>query len=199
MYLCTGVFASAVAKKAGFIKIKFKFNTVIFAAKSHRAVYNDGMSSQCHELGTIETILPDGRARVRVTRAEACGHCAARGACGVFGTSGSDIRLTLDNPMGAVPGDQVTLTLPASVLFRISAVVYLVPGVFLLLGALVGRSVARPGATPEPMAIVGALTGLSMGLLCTWILGRRMRTSPALIPRITAVTGNRHTDEQVTS
>ena len=146
------------------------------------------MGQSCQEIATVLETIPPGRALVRIRRAEACHSCAARGACQTLGGQTQDIELTVDNSLGAVPGDQVVLSLDESAVIKASAVLYLVPATTLILGALVGAAAGpRLGFAQDPGSIWGALGGLCLGLVLVKLIGKAMSRESQYIPRLTAV------------
>lgn len=74
-----------------------------------------------------------GRAVVRFVRSDACGHCNA---CFSLGSHEADIEI--DNPLGARPGDMVSIEMKGSGMVRASLIMYGVPLLGLLAGVAVG-------------------------------------------------------------
>jgi len=145
------------------------------------------MPESC-EQAIVRRIEADGRARVVVTRAEACHACAAKGACQVLGGQTQDVELVVTNPVGARAGDLVRLVLPETSIVKASTVLYLVPALGLMGGAVIGHVLARRLAwSGDPAALAGALVGLLSGLGMAWFLGRRLAANPAYTPRLDAV------------
>ena len=95
----------------------------------------------------IREILPDGTALVVHVRESACsGDCHKCSGCGA---AQETLLLRVDNPIGAVPGDLVTVSGQTVPVLKAAAVLYLAPlGLFFLgyLGAaLLGHSGALWG------------------------------------------------------
>jgi sigma-E factor negative regulatory protein RseC len=156
------------------------------------------MSVACTEIATVTALRPGNRAVVTVHRAEACGACAAKGACQALGGQTKDLSMEVDNTLGAVPGDQVSVSLAESAVLQASAVLYLLPALGLVIGALAGRSLAPSLAlTVDGSTILGAFGGLALLLGVARLLGRRMGRSNRYIPRLTAITG--HVEPQGTT
>ncbi len=116
--------------------------------------------------GIVKKILSARRALVEVARPTACGQTCA--ACGMCVSAGQSLTTEADNPMSASVGDRVTISSETGRILGLAALVYLLPIVSLLLGALL-----PPAGTVGP--VVGALGGLTVGLLVVWTVSRLMR------------------------
>lgn len=123
--------------------------------------------------------------RLRVDAGAACARCAAGRGCGagVFGT-GRTRELELARPATAqfVPGDRVTLALPARRLLRASLLAYGLP----LLTLLAVPLAAEHAFGPYPDAWLAALAAAALGL--SLVAGRRLlardRCLSTLVPEI---------------
>lgn len=108
-------------------------------------------------------------AEVECRRQSACGGCAAHGACG---TSLLDrylgrrqLLLTVHNPVGAGPGDQVVVGVPEEALLTASFAAYLVPLLAMIGGALAGGTIAETWlAAAAGLQILGGVGGFAAGL-----------------------------------
>jgi sigma-E factor negative regulatory protein RseC len=142
----------------------------------------------CRETALVKRIVEGGKVEVVIERAEACGSCAARGACQTLGGKTSDLILTVENRLGAEPGDQVVMTLSETSVVAASAVVYLLPTLCLIAGAIAGWKLASTLAfEKDPLSIIGAALGLVLGLWMAHLLGRRMGSNPRYIPKLEAI------------
>ena len=146
------------------------------------------MSHSCQENAVVTGISQDGRAVVKVRRAEACQACSAKSACTALGGKTQDVVLVVDNTIGAKPGDSVVLTLSEANFIKASAVLYLVPALGLVGGALAGSTyAAEVGLGSDPASILGSLAGLVLGLVITKLLSRKMSKNPKYIPSLTSI------------
>ncbi len=146
------------------------------------------MSASCSGTGQVERILPDGRAAVRVNRAEACMACESHGACRSLGGQVKDHLLVIRNPLQAQPGQWVSLHLPESSVMGASAVLYLVPAVTLITGAAAGNAAqGLLGIAADPSTALGAGLGLLLGLGLVFLLNRRLGGLQAYQPRMVAI------------
>lgn len=121
------------------------------------------------ETGTVIAARGD-LAEVECQRHSTCGACAANGACGTsllerhFGRR--QILLTVHNPLGARPGDQVVVGVPEGALLSASVAAYLVPLLAMVAGALAGAGAGE--SWPDSAALIqvlGAAAGLAAGLM----------------------------------
>ena len=110
-----------------------------------------------------------GWARVRVEPTELCSKCAARAVCMV----GDDTHrvIEVDNPIGAIPEQRVTISVKPAVALGAGAIVYVMPIAALILGAVAGTRLAGHLALPVDPDLSGALVGLA-GLALSLILVR---------------------------
>lgn len=116
-----------------------------------------------------------------------CGRCHETGGCqsGILGQlfSSKPRQFCIANRIGAVPGDRVIVRVAGGATLRAALRTYLLPVLFLLLGAIAGTAL---GENSDAAAALGALSGLAIGVLAGLTL-RRARISriaePVLIRR----------------
>ncbi|NLJ40334.1 MAG: SoxR reducing system RseC family protein [Clostridiales bacterium] len=115
------------------------------------------------EFGQVTDI--DNRvATVKIRRNANCGSCTA---CGM-GKDQNEKTFTINNDLGATPGDWVELDLDSGSLLKASAIVYLVPLLSLILGVVAGYILARHYfANAE---LFGALGGILLTALSFTII-----------------------------
>lgn len=146
------------------------------------------MTENCKETGWVTRLAEDGLVWVKIQRAEACQSCSAKSACAVLGGQTKEMVIKAKNTVRARPGDQVTLTLPENRVISASAVLYLLPAVGLLAGALGGQHLTTaPSLNSDTWAIVGAAVGLLFGFGLSTLLGRKMGKGPKYIPSLSSV------------
>jgi sigma-E factor negative regulatory protein RseC len=132
----------------------------------------------------VVTRSAQGWAWLQVQRQTACGVCHASAECGTGLLAKVWKNKTLEvRALSALPlqtGDQVIVGIAEGALLRGAMLIYLLPLVFLLLGAVLGQAVfATTG--DELVALMGAL-GLSLGFLAAWVLSRRFSEDPRYQP-----------------
>jgi sigma-E factor negative regulatory protein RseC len=130
-------------------------------------------------------------ARGAIQRQTACGGCAAKTGCGTSVVASlfpqRQQTLRLPNTQQARVGDRILVGLPETALQRASLLLYGIPLVLLLCGAVLGQI----WAGTEPMAILGGLSGVTLGLLLVRRLTRHARMAsmqPVMLRRLPAET-----------
>lgn len=115
--------------------------------------------------GTISAV--DGDTAVVVMDETGCGRCHEEGGCGGHNLGkmlcSSPRSFRVSNPGGAAVGDRVTIVVAAGAVRRSALLVYVVPLLTLLLGALGGSALAGE---------IGAIVGAVGGLLGAWLVLR---------------------------
>ena len=146
------------------------------------------MSVSCQETAAVTGIHPDGRAIVVIQRAEACHSCSAKGACQTLGGKTQDMTLVLENTLDVKPGDQVILSMAEASVIKASAVLYLIPAIGLVGGALLGWSQSTAlGMGSDPASILGAAVGLVVGFVATKLVAGSMSKKPHYTPHLKSV------------
>lgn len=150
------------------------------------------------ENGKVVAIDGD-RAWVQTIRNSACQSCAARHGCGqralAGATGGRANQVLVANELEARVGDEVTLAIDEAALLRASLLVYAVPLLLMVAGAVLGHGAGGQ----DLMAIIGALSGLMGGFtLVRWLQRRSIhRYEPRLIRIIPGIDGNVPTNPTV--
>jgi sigma-E factor negative regulatory protein RseC len=120
------------------------------------------------ETGRVVGVAGD-RVWVQTIRTSACESCSARHGCGqraLAGVSGGRANQVLvANSLGARVGDEVTVGIAESALLGASLLVYAVPLVLMVAGAVLGHQLSAGHAANEAVAMVGAAVGLALGFL----------------------------------
>lgn len=125
----------------------------------------------------------EGVVRVRIRRFAGCGRCQLRHGCGAGilerALPGRSLELTLPAELPLHPGKQVTIGLREPSMLSAAALVYLVPLLILMIGAL---ALAPFG---EAASIAGGVLGLAGGVLAVraWVprTGRGIDCEPVLL------------------
>lgn len=152
--------------------------------------------------------LQGDAAWVETRRRSACGSCTAHPGCGsaalgkLLGRRPTRVRVV--NTVGAQPGEQVVIGIDESAIVHGSVLVYLMPLLALLGGAILGEAWLRAYAGGHEWPVIAAaVAGLVLGL--AWVrvraqrLGREARFQPTILRRaapggsdmITLVAGSR--------
>ncbi len=123
------------------------------------------------ETARVVAVDDDGHVWVETQRKTACDSCAVQKGCGsgvlsrLF--SGKRARLRVIDTLGAAVGDDVVIGIEDSLLVRSSFAVYLMPLVWMLLGAIAGGMVAGilQSTHVDGLSALGGLLGLAAGFL----------------------------------
>ncbi len=91
------------------------------------------------EEGIVERILKQ-KAVVRIQQSSKCATCDSRDSCDV--SSDKKILIEVANDLQAKIGDLVEISMPENSLLQLSMLVYLLPIIALIAGALVGENMA---------------------------------------------------------
>lgn len=129
---------------------------------------------------------------VETLRKSTCGSCAAQKGCGhgLLNRLGSGRRHYIRVLAGELDpgqcrvGDTVDFALPESVLLRGSVIVYLLPLMAMLAGALVASAVWS--GSPDLAGPGGAAAGFALGFVAVRLHARRHADDPAMQPTLMA-------------
>lgn len=115
------------------------------------------------ETGRVVALKGD-KVWVRTIRASACESCSARSGCGqrvlASATSGRANQILVTNHLKARVGDEVTVAIEESALIWASLLVYALPLLLMILGAVIGQQWLPQ---QDAGAIAGAIAGLAAG------------------------------------
>ena len=138
------------------------------------------------ENGTVERV-ENGWAWVRADRTAGCGHCGHKGACNMI--EGTDHMLVkASNNAAAGVGDNVELFLSTKTRMKSMLILYILPVVGLLVGALSGGSLSRTFGLNENFGIlIFTFAGLVLAFVLVRVLGTRMDTKQELTPIVSRV------------
>lgn len=125
-----------------------------------------------------------GYAILELQRASACGSCHSQTSCGsaalakVWGNK--SLRVRAISTLSLQPGERVVVGLADGMLVRAAMLVYLLPILLLITGAILAQ-LSFASAGEELVIMCGAL-GLGLGLGAARILAQRWRNDPRLQP-----------------
>lgn len=139
------------------------------------------------EQGIVLEIKQGGWADVLTERRDACNGCGASHCCVSAGTGGKMVTRAL-NRTGATPGDLVTLTLRSGLVVKSAAIIYLVPILGFVGGAVAGAAVHSSIYLSESVAaILLGFAGLAAGYFLTSVASRWISGRGKLTPVISQV------------
>lgn len=119
-------------------------------------------------------------AQVRIEAASACSSCGTRGSC----ASGQTRAVWVEAPEGVKSGDLLQISISERAFNTAALIGYLLPAVTTLFGA------GLMAVAGDVAAVLGALSGLGLGLLLVRILGRRTATTDFCSTERSTLTGD---------
>ena len=130
----------------------------------------------------------DGRIAVRVDRKSACESCQMKAGCGQKLVNDSSqrkcIEFELENHFDAKVGDRVTMAIPEKSFLQASVVMYVLPLILMIIGAVLGESYFA-------LADIGIFLLASLGFLTGLYLARKFaqthQFNPDFQPHIIAI------------
>jgi sigma-E factor negative regulatory protein RseC len=139
------------------------------------------------EMGRVTHTSEDGWATVVTQRKDACHSCQASQFCHAL-TDCSKLETKALNKVGAGVGDLVTIHLSSHTVLKGAFVLYLIPALGLLTGAVAGSDFSKQLALGETgVAILFGMAGLALGFIITAMISRRMSAGNRLTPEITHI------------
>jgi sigma-E factor negative regulatory protein RseC len=139
------------------------------------------------EMGRVTHTSEDGWATVVTQRKDACHNCEASQFCNAL-TDCNKLETKALNKVGAGVGDLVTIHLSSHTVLKGALVLYLIPALGLLTGAVAGSDFSKHLALGETgTAILFGMAGLVLGFIITAMISRRMSAGNRLTPEITKI------------
>jgi len=123
---------------------------------------------------------------VQVGRPDACGHCAASGACAAFSGGAKTHRARARNLCRAAVGQHVRLEMEAGPLLAAAFLVYFLPALGMLAAAFAGHELAQRffSVSPDAGAVAGAVLALVVSALLLVWRGRLRRKDEILLAAV---------------
>lgn len=135
------------------------------------------------EQATVVAVEP-GRAQVETRRSGSCESCKARGGCSGLG-GGREARVWVTDPLGVAMGERVVIAVPGELVVRASLLLYLVPVLALLAGAVLGNRLAPDfGLNPDLGAAILGVVAMSLAFGAARLLGHRAGPGPRIVNRV---------------
>jgi sigma-E factor negative regulatory protein RseC len=129
----------------------------------------------------------DGWARVIVEKSEACRHCEASQFCHSLSNC-SRVTTRVLNRAGAKTGDLVTIHLSSGTVLKGAFLLWVLPTIGLLAGAVAGLSLSREmGLGETGLTFAGVFAGLALGFGLTAVFSKRITAGNRLTPVITRI------------
>ena len=135
----------------------------------------------------VTDVNGNGWAQVVIDRGDTCNHCEASEFCHSISNC-SKMKTKVLNKADATVGDLVAIELNSKTLYKSAFVLYLVPAIGLLAGAISGDGLSENLSIEHSgLTIVLAFAGLAMGFAITIIFSHWMSAKKKLTPVITTI------------
>ena len=148
------------------------------------------------EFGTIVELKGKHVAVVLCAKSSFCTHCAAMGTCQI-GSDNRSMLVEASNPLGAQVGDHVKLVTSSKSFLQSSFILYIVPLIALVAGALLGFGIGeRLPNGPDPN-LLSAIIGVAflVGAFLVIRVGSRAIPPETFMPRIVEIRRQEATDD----
>lgn len=125
-----------------------------------------------------------GTAWVKTTKSDACDSCNAKDACNML-SGGKDSEIEAINKIGAKADDRVVIGFESSSLLKASFLLYILPVVFMITGALMGQKFSLKYGLSETLFSAGAaFLSFAVAFLIVRLLGNKMAQKDAYKAKI---------------
>ena len=144
------------------------------------------------EQGFVTGTLANGKASVKIIRGSACEGCSSKDTCHVTTTEpGKEIEVEVLNAVSAREGDRVEISIPTSSFVQLTFLVYFVPVIAMVAGAVAGADLIPGylGVDTDAGAVMGGFAALALAVIFAKILNRGVETRERYWPRITRILG----------
>ena len=141
-----------------------------------------------NETGTIIELKAADVALVLCQKNSACAHCSAEGVCHA-GDASQARSVEAYNPLGAQVGDQVRLSVTTRSFLRSSFLLYIVPLIALVFGAVAGKEIAplfENGLDANALSAIMGTGLMALSFLVIRLVNMRL-SKKNYMPQITAV------------
>jgi sigma-E factor negative regulatory protein RseC len=137
--------------------------------------------------GRVTGIGKDGWAMVVTERGDACSNCESAQFCHSLADC-SRLETPVLNRAGAEVGDTVSITLSSGSVFKSALILYILPIVTLLFGAVGGAGLHKQLGIGENGAAIGfGFVGLILGFAIARLISKLKTTESKLTPVITRI------------
>ncbi len=135
----------------------------------------------------IVTKIDSTSAWVKVSKTSACESCSVKSSCNVLG-GGEEMEVRAINTLGARVDDRVTLSFETSSLLKASFLLYMVPIISLITGAVIGQEIALYfDSNPSICSAVVAFSFFIIAVLYIKSKGNELATRNEYKPKVTRI------------
>jgi sigma-E factor negative regulatory protein RseC len=137
--------------------------------------------------GRVISIEKDGWAMVVTEKGDACNNCESAQFCHSLADC-SRMETRVLNRANARVGDRVTISLSSSSVFKSAMILYILPTLSLILGAIIGSGLHNYlGIDETGAAILFGFAGLILGFTIAGLISKRQTAGSKLTPVITRI------------
>ncbi len=137
--------------------------------------------------GRVSSVNQDGWAMVVTEKGDACNNCESAQFCHSLADC-SRMETRVLNQADAEVGDRVTISLSSKSVFKSAMILYILPTLSLILGAIVGSGLHNYlGIGETGAAILFGFTGLILGFTIAGLISKRQTAGSKLTPVITRI------------
>jgi sigma-E factor negative regulatory protein RseC len=137
--------------------------------------------------GRVSSIEKDGWAMVVTEKGDACNNCESAQFCHSLADC-SRMETRVLNRANARVGDRVTISLSSSSVFKSAMILYILPTLSLILGAIIGSGLHNYlGIDETGAAILFGFAGLILGFTIAGLISKRQTAGSKLTPVITRI------------
>ena len=137
--------------------------------------------------GRVSSIEKDGWAMVVTEKGDACNNCESAQFCHSLADC-SRMETRVLNRANARVGDRVTISLSSSSVFKSAMILYILPTLSLILGAIIGSGLHNYlGIGETGAAILFGFAGLILGFTIAGLISKRQTAGSKLTPVITRI------------
>jgi len=150
--------------------------------------------SYMNEAEGIVKEIQDKRALVLIDRQAMCGQCSAKGFCDMLG-GGKEVLSETLNAVGAEVGDTVTIGLPFGAVTKASMVVYMIPLMGLIGGAIIGYLLGRLyGFDVNVSTLICSFACLGVSMIAVKFASVSLSKKPSFQPEIIKIVNPEKTE-----
>ena len=146
------------------------------------------VTDMIEENGTIIELKGKATAVVMCRKSSLCEHCATSGSC-MLGDDGHTRLIEVKNDLGANVGDHVRIATTTRSFLQSSFLLYIVPLIALVIGALVGKAVGEKldlGLDPNLLSAIFGVFFMS-GSFVILRVGSNVLSKETYMPKIVAI------------
>ena len=137
--------------------------------------------------GRVSSVNKDGWAMVVTEKGDACNNCESAQFCHSLSDC-SRMETRVLNRANARVGDRVTISLSSSSVFKSAMILYILPTLSLILGAIIGSGLHNYlGIDETGAAILFGFAGLILGFTIAGLISKRQTADSKLTPVITRI------------